>query len=201
MLIAIGSQGSPCWLNVVLMRRGKVVLVGDSGVGKTQLAAKLQRDAFSAEHTPTVGIDVVVAMVGDHDPSSPCPVHIWDTAGQRAYRSLTRILDYEGTDAIIVVFDVTVRSSFDAIASEWIPDLRSVVSNDIPIAILGTKLDLAESSRQQQLPRVPIAEIRNYAATAGLIYLGDFSLAHGQQSEIQAAVAAAMGRHVGCGPK
>lgn len=176
----------------------KVVLLGPSGVGKTQLCTKYVRNEFHSESPTTIGVEF---MTVTHDTGAP-PLHkiqVWDTAGQERFRAISRSV-YRGAVAGIAVFDVTSPATFDNLVNQWIPELQAIVPN-AKVAILGTKLDLVHDDTPSSQARVPVGLVRDYAATNGFNYLGDFALPSAQQSELAAAFASAVGLDVALGPK
>ena len=100
----------------------KVVLVGDSNVGKTSMLQRFAKDTFRNDIEPTVGPQFMSRLVELEDTGATMKLQIWDTAGQEKYRSVTPIY-YRDAAAAICVFDVTSRQSLDD-AEKWVEDLR-----------------------------------------------------------------------------
>ena len=116
----------------------KVVLLGDSGVGKTSLAGRLISDEFQPQTTPTIsGAGVQVARDIDD-------VHVeftlWDTAGQEKYRSITPMY-VRGANVLLLVYDITSRSSFDGLES-WVEICRQSCDPGVKVFLIGNKQDL-----------------------------------------------------------
>lgn len=121
------------------MERFKLVIIGDSAVGKTSLASYYTTNKCSNKHIPTVGASYFGAdiQVGD----SVYAFDIWDTAGQELYRAL--VPQYaRGAAGAILVFDVTKRETFEALQS-WL-DFIGQEGNDIYIIVAGNKVDLTD---------------------------------------------------------
>jgi small GTP-binding protein len=114
----------------------KVVFLGESGTGKTSLISRYVDRTFSGTLAPTVGC--AGRMVEYTYCDRTVRLLIWDTAGQELYRSLTPIY-YRNATAAVVVFDATVRDTFDQVQG-WIAELRAVV-DDIVLVICGNKID------------------------------------------------------------
>ncbi|XP_034948491.1 ras-related protein Rab-37 isoform X2 [Chelonus insularis] len=116
----------------------KVMLLGDSGVGKTCLLVRFRDDHFlSGNHISTVGIDFrnKVVDVGD----MRIKLQIWDTAGQERFRSVTHAY-YRDAHALLLLYDVTNKTSFDNIRA-WLSEIREYAQSDVVIMLLGNKTD------------------------------------------------------------
>ena len=121
----------------------KVVIIGDSGVGKTAIMNRYLFDKFDSESMPTLGSSTKSREVEVPGEGS-IKLALWDTAGQEKFKSLTRMY-FQDAEAALVVYDVTFRDSFEA-AKRWVEDLRSNANvPDILIAIVGNKNDMAEN--------------------------------------------------------
>lgn len=120
----------------------KVVLVGQTKVGKTAIAIKYVKDETS-QPLPTTGVDILNARVTVNGQTAN--LAIWDTAGQEEYRTLTHLY-YQDVNIAVIVYSVDNKPSFEAVRS-WYDDLAN---NDINanIAIVGNKSDLPEEERQ-----------------------------------------------------
>ena len=120
----------------------KVVLLGDSGVGKTAIVIQLNEGAFRKNTMPTVGSGIYAKEIETDE--GPVSITIWDTAGEERYRSFTGLYS-QGAGAAIVVFDVTDDATFQNLAS-WI-DIFHASSPSTIIYVLGNKID-KEGSRE-----------------------------------------------------
>ncbi|XP_045212549.1 ras-related protein Rab-37-like isoform X1 [Mercenaria mercenaria] len=118
----------------------KVMLLGDSGVGKTCLLVRFKDGAFlSGSFISTVGIDFrnkVVEVDG-----TKVKLQIWDTAGQERFRSVTHAY-YRDANALLLLYDVTNKSSFDNIRA-WLTEINEYAQEDVVIMLLGNKSDMA----------------------------------------------------------
>jgi len=116
----------------------KVVLVGDTQVGKTCLVSWLTTGSFRGAAPATVG-----AAFQDHvmaTDKGTVSMQIWDTAGQEKYRSLAPMY-YRNAQAAILVFDLTSAQSYDAL-EQWATELREKASDDMKLFVVGNKCDL-----------------------------------------------------------
>ncbi|XP_044103420.1 ras-related protein Rab-37 isoform X1 [Neovison vison] len=119
---------------------GKVMLLGDSGVGKTCLLIQFKDGAFlSGTFIATVGIDFrnkVVTVDGVR-----VKLQIWDTAGQERFRSVTHAY-YRDAQALLLLYDITNKSSFDNIRA-WLTEIHEYAQRDVVIMLLGNKADVS----------------------------------------------------------
>ena len=116
----------------------KLVLLGDSGVGKTSIVTQYVSGSMPSTVKPTIGAAFVTKeMVFDNQ---KIELLIWDTAGQEVYRGLAPMY-YRSALIAIIVYDVTRQQTFDAI-SYWIKELQNNVDGDIVILVCGNKIDL-----------------------------------------------------------
>ena len=116
----------------------KVVVIGDSGVGKSCLLIRFAEDKFSEEHVSTIGVDFTnrtVDVGGDQ-----VKLQLWDTAGQERFRTVTSTY-YRGAQGIVVIFDVTDRRSFESIKA-WVDDVDKWASQGTVKILVGNKTDL-----------------------------------------------------------
>jgi len=122
----------------------KLLLVGDSGVGKTSLLLRFTQNEFSDDTRNTVGVDLKVKMVNFR--GKPLKLTIWDTAGQERFRTLTSAY-YRGAHGIILVYDISDRKSFINV-KEWLSEIDIYSTNEDAVKLLvGNKIDKA-SERQ-----------------------------------------------------
>ncbi|XP_014299993.2 ras-related protein Rab-37 isoform X1 [Microplitis demolitor] len=116
----------------------KIMLLGDSGVGKTCLLTQFRDGRFlSGNHISTVGIDFRNKVVNVDD--TRIKLQIWDTAGQERFRSVTHAY-YRDAHALLLLYDVTNKTSFDNIRA-WLGEIREYAQNDVVIMLLGNKSD------------------------------------------------------------
>ena len=122
----------------------KILLVGDSGVGKSSLLMRFIEDAFE-EVSPTVGVDFKLKMMNVD--GKRLKLTVWDTAGQERFRTLTSSY-YRGAHGVIFVYDIANAESFANVEEVWRKEVEmySTISNGVKM-IVGNKVD-KESSRE-----------------------------------------------------
>ena len=129
----------------------KVVLVGESAVGKTCIIERLCFKKYVANPLSTIG-SANVTTVLDYGNES-LTLEVWDTAGQETYRSLNRIF-YKGAKIAVMVYDITNKATFEEIQKYWLGQIRSVCGDEAVIGILGNKSDLfANEQVPEQMAR------------------------------------------------
>ena len=117
----------------------KLLIIGESGVGKTCLISRYANGVFKEEYISTVGVDYVSKQEIINDQN--INVKLWDTAGQERFKALTPSY-LRGAEGIVLVYDVTKSESFDSL-KVWIDSLKSNLGeNSLPIIIDGNKIDL-----------------------------------------------------------
>ncbi|XP_030365682.1 ras-related protein Rab-8A isoform X1 [Strigops habroptila] len=121
----------------------KLLLIGDSGVGKTCALFRFSEDAFNATFISTIGIDFKIRTI-ELD-GKKIKLQIWDTAGQERFRTITTAY-YRGAMGIMLVYDITNEKSFENIRN-WVRNIKEHASPDVEKMILGNKCD-ANDKRQ-----------------------------------------------------
>ena len=118
----------------------KIVVVGDSGVGKTNLIKRFITNEFSENFKATIGVEFMskTYRINKH----LFKIEIWDTAGQERYKSITAVY-YKGAKGGIVVYDTTEQTTFDNI-DKWMLEIKDKTSKDIKLMIIGNKIDLKD---------------------------------------------------------
>ena len=140
----------------------KIVVVGDSGVGKTNLIKRFISNEFSENFKATIGVEFMskTYRINKH----LFKVEIWDTAGQERYKSITAVY-YKGAKGALVVYDTTDKSTFDNI-DKWMLEIKDKTSKDIKLMIVGNKIDLKderevkneEAMKKAESLRIPLME-------------------------------------------
>ncbi|XP_024982746.1 ras-related protein RABA1c [Cynara cardunculus var. scolymus] len=116
----------------------KVVLIGDSGVGKSNLLSRFTRNEFSLESKSTIGVEFATRSLNVD--SKVIKAQIWDTAGQERYRAITSAY-YRGAVGALLVFDVTRHATFENV-ERWLKELRDHTDPNIVVMLIGNKSDL-----------------------------------------------------------
>lgn len=137
----------------------KVVLVGDSGVGKTNLLSRFTRNEFNAESKSTIGVEFATRNV--QIKGKTIRAQIWDTAGQERYRAITSVY-YRGAVGALVVYDITKPLSFENL-DKWLQELREHADPYVCIMIVGNKTDLRSLRAVTQEEGRNLAEKHNYS--------------------------------------
>ncbi|KAL6658129.1 hypothetical protein ACP70R_003715 [Stipagrostis hirtigluma subsp. patula] len=139
----------------------KCIIIGDTGVGKSCLLLQFTDQRFPREHNVTIGADHRTRIIAVDD--KPTKLHIWDTAGQEAFRSITRSF-YRRAAAALLVYDITRRETFNHVAS-WLEDAKEHASPNLTIMLIGNKSDL---SRKRS---VSYEEGERFAMDHGLAFM------------------------------
>ena len=115
-------------------------MIGDSGVGKTSLIMRFTKNIFHSEFLNSIGVDFKSKDL--RVDGKRIKLQIWDTAGQERYRTITSSY-YKGAHAIVVVFDITNRSSFEHIL-RWMEDINKYAKENVLKFVVGNKSDLIQ---------------------------------------------------------
>lgn len=118
----------------------KMLVIGDSGVGKTSLLVRFDEDKFSPNFITTIGIDYRTRMVDMEN--KKVKLQIWDTGGQERFKTITMTY-FRGAHGIILVYDVTDPISFENIRN-WMANLQENASSDVDRILIGNKCDMAD---------------------------------------------------------
>ncbi|THU58704.1 hypothetical protein C4D60_Mb03t17220 [Musa balbisiana] len=116
----------------------KLVLIGDSGVGKSNLLSRFTRNEFNLESKSTIGVEFATRSITVE--TKVLKAQIWDTAGQERYRAITSAY-YRGAVGALLVYDVTRRPTFENV-SRWLKELRDHTDPNIVVMLIGNKSDL-----------------------------------------------------------
>ena len=118
----------------------KLLLIGNSGVGKTCILQRFQRDEFRASQIPTIAIDFSTKAVEVR--GRRLKMQIWDTAGQEKYNTLTTTF-FKSTHAILLCFAIDDRASFDAL-NNWMAQVAANAPKNVLLVLVGNKADLQQ---------------------------------------------------------
>jgi len=118
----------------------KLVLIGDSGVGKSCLLLRFADDSFTESYISTIGVDFRFRTIKIQDKT--VKLQIWDTAGQERFRTITSAY-YRGADGIIMVYDVTNQESFDHV-NVWFNEVNKYANENSCKLLVGNKSDCSD---------------------------------------------------------
>eukprot|EP01116_Phalansterium_solitarium_P004157 TRINITY_DN15059_c0_g1_i1.p1 TRINITY_DN15059_c0_g1~~TRINITY_DN15059_c0_g1_i1.p1 ORF type:complete len:217 (+),score=11.28 TRINITY_DN15059_c0_g1_i1:251-901(+) len=138
-----------------------VVLIGDSGVGKSNLMSRIAWNEFHLETKPTVGVGFAIRAI--RADGKTIRAHLWDTGGQERYRFIASGY-YRGAAGAIVVYNITKNSTFKAV-KQWLKELREKADRDIVIMLVGNKSDLSP------LREVPTEKAKCFAKKNKLLFI------------------------------
>ncbi|TGZ62196.1 hypothetical protein CRM22_007582 [Opisthorchis felineus] len=148
------------------LRLFRVMLAGDSAVGKTSLLVRLCDNLFTGKAVSTIGIDMKMRSITVDDRTAM--LQIWDTAGQERFRSISANF-YRKADGILLVYDCTQESSFLNIR-EWMSTVQENAGREIPVAIVGNKVDLRDQQELRGGHCVTYVEGRKFAQEIGALF-------------------------------
>uniref|UniRef100_A0A8C0B8J7 Ras-related protein Rab-25 n=1 Tax=Buteo japonicus TaxID=224669 RepID=A0A8C0B8J7_9AVES len=153
MLGSAGAREDPC--------PPQVVLIGESGVGKTNLLSRFTRNEFNHDSRTTIGVEFSTRtiMVGD----AVVKAQIWDTAGLERYRAITSAY-YRGAVGALVVFDITKHQTYNVV-DRWLKELYDHAEASIVVMLVGNKTDLTQARE------VPMEEAKMFADNNGLLFV------------------------------
>ncbi|KAL4429927.1 hypothetical protein ABPG74_000293 [Tetrahymena malaccensis] len=117
----------------------KLVIIGNSGVGKSSLLLRFSDDQFNESYLTTIGVDFRFRTLPIDQ--KQVKLQIWDTAGQERFRTITSAY-YKGADGIVMVYDVTSENSFQDIDKFWISEVESYAEKNVELLLIGNKSDL-----------------------------------------------------------
>ena len=116
----------------------KIIIIGDSGVGKSCLSLRATKNVFETIYSPTIGFEFMTFFIKVNN--NPIKLQIWDTCGQEVYRSLISSF-YNNSSLAILVYAINNEESFNNLEF-WINELRTKGNPDINIFLIGNKADL-----------------------------------------------------------
>lgn len=139
----------------------KVLIIGNSCVGKSNILLRFSENVFHESFLPTIGVDFKIKNIQFEDKT--VKLHIWDTAGQERFKTITATY-YKGAHGIILVYDITDRTTFSDIEN-WLSEIQQHASPGVARMLIGNKCDM-ESERQ-----VSFQEGKDYADSLGIPFL------------------------------
>ncbi|KAL9616176.1 MAG: hypothetical protein Q9160_008929 [Pyrenula sp. 1 TL-2023] len=139
----------------------KVVLIGDSGVGKSNLLSRFTRNEFNLDSKSTIGVEFATRSI--QVDAKTIKAQIWDTAGQERYRAITSAY-YRGAVGALLVYDISKHQTYDNV-TRWLKELRDHADSNIVIMLVGNKSDL------KHLRAVPTDEAKQFASENNLSFI------------------------------
>lgn len=139
----------------------KVVLIGDSGVGKSNLLSRFTRNEFNLESKSTIGVEFATRSIKVD--AKTIKAQIWDTAGQERYRAITSAY-YRGAVGALLVYDIAKHVTYENV-QRWLSELRDHADSNIVIMLVGNKSDL------RHLRSVSAEDARSFADRNQLMFI------------------------------
>ncbi|XWS22287.1 hypothetical protein CRYUN_Cryun29cG0021400 [Craigia yunnanensis] len=139
----------------------KIVIIGDSAVGKSNLLSRYARNEFNAHSKATIGVEFQTQSV--EIDGKEIKAQIWDTAGQERFRAVTSAY-YRGAFGALLVYDISRRATFDNVA-RWLDELNSHSDTTIARTLVGNKCDL------ENIREVTLEEGKSLAEAEGLFFI------------------------------
>ena len=121
----------------------KIVIIGDSGVGKSNILSRFIHNEFTQESKATIGVELQskVYLIN----GKKIKVQLWDTAGQERYKSITAAY-FKGAKGAMIVYDITNQASFDSV-DRWHQSVKEFGDNDVSMIQIGNKNDLKQNRK------------------------------------------------------
>ncbi|KUI62185.1 Ras-related protein Rab-11B [Cytospora mali] len=138
-----------------------IVLIGDSGVGKSNLLSRFTRNEFNLDSKSTIGVEFATRSIQVE--SKTIKAQIWDTAGQERYRAITSAY-YRGAVGALLVYDISKHQTYENV-TRWLKELRDHADANIVIMLVGNKSDL------RHLRAVPTEEAKAFASENHLSFI------------------------------
>jgi len=141
----------------------KIVLIGDSGVGKTCIISRFVSGNFNKNMNSTDGASYATKKLDLPKLKTSINLDIWDTAGQERYKSLTKFF-YKDAAMIIMVYDVTLKTSFENLKEYWYKEVQELSEKNFVLGVAGNKSDLYEKEQVSE------KEAREYAKSINAVF-------------------------------
>ena len=139
----------------------KLIVIGEAGVGKSNIITQYTKSIFDTNIKPTLGIEFILKQI--RLKNRTMKLQIWDTAGQEKYRALAKNL-YRNAFGVMIVYDISKKKTFDTIR-RWVDEARNYATEGASIIIVGNKKDL------QELREVSVEEGQTVAQELGCFFL------------------------------
>ena len=152
----------------------KVLILGDSGVGKSSIIQRWISDTFCPSLVSTLGVDLKTKRL--HIDDKVVQVQVWDTAGQAAFHKITASY-YKGSNAILLVYDISDRATLTNI-EYWMKSIRERAAENVKVALLGNKMDLRDVAGHDCVTR---AEGQKTADKYKVLYVETSAMTSGKE--------------------
>lgn len=139
----------------------KVVIIGDSAVGKSNLLSRYARNEFNLNSKATIGVEFQTQSM--EIDGKEVKAQIWDTAGQERFRAVTSAY-YRGAVGALIVYDISRRTTFDSV-SRWLDELKTHSDTTVAMMLVGNKCDL------ENIRDVSVEEAKSLAESEGLFFI------------------------------
>ena len=136
----------------------KLMILGDSSVGKSSILRKYCKNEFLDKYITTIGIDFQIKNLTINN--KKIKLQVWDTAGQERYRVVTKNY-FNTSDGFIIIYDITNRETFTNI-NNWIEQITTIVGNNVKCVIFGNKNDLNNKRKVETDEGKELAEKFNF---------------------------------------
>ncbi|OMJ95442.1 hypothetical protein SteCoe_1209 [Stentor coeruleus] len=124
----------------------RVIIVGDTGVGKSCILLRFSENTFNEQHNVTIGVEFGSKSIDIGN--TAIKLQIWDTAGQESFRSITRSF-YRRADGVLLVYDITARHTFEN-CKFWLDEIRQNAASDVIIYLVGNQIDLVTAGKENR---------------------------------------------------
>lgn len=135
----------------------RVIIVGDTGVGKSCLLLRFSENSFNEQHNVTIGVEFGSKSIDIGN--TAIKLQIWDTAGQESFRSITRSF-YRRADGVLLVYDATARHTFEN-CKFWLDEIRQNSASDVVIYLVANQIDLVSNGNENR--EVTLEEGQDFA--------------------------------------
>ena len=144
----------------------KIILVGDTGVGKTHLLSRYIKGSLPRNKFPTIGVEFATKPV-PLKTGGTVKAQIWDTAGQERFKAITSA-HYRKSLGALIVYDLTKEPSFTSV-KKWMEEVKEHADPDIVIMLVGNKLDLCEQRPAER--KISTEKALDFARENGLLFM------------------------------
>jgi len=147
------------------VKRIKIIIIGESGVGKTCIIKRFVYDEHNSNEFPTSSLSFATKNinVSENGVEEEIKLEVWDTVGQEKYKAMAQIF-FKNSNAVILVYDITNKESFEQLKNYWIDKINEYNSNDLTLAVAANKSDLYMKEQVKE------EEGREFAQKIGAIF-------------------------------